>query len=103
MPFYHFVELLEAQSDSAVGPDGLPYSVWWKGGRLMHETLCELYEALLSGTPLPHQFSVALSVFLPKGTEREGQCVIARQPAITRPIALSSTDRQHNYQQHGWL
>ncbi|CAK0891134.1 unnamed protein product, partial [Prorocentrum cordatum] len=70
--------------------------------RIFHEALYELYEALLAGAKLPDQFNLALSVFLPKGTEREDQYVITRQPSVTRPIALSNTDNKILSKMIGW-
>eukprot|EP00959_Pyramimonas_sp_CCMP1952_P466485 9490026-Pyramimonas_sp.AAC.1 len=48
MPYHEYIHLLEKLKDSAMGPDGLPYSVWFCGGRIFHEALYELYEALLA-------------------------------------------------------
>ena len=57
LPFDRFVELIKSLVDSGVGPDGIPYSAWIKGGETAQRALYNLYTSLLQGGDLCDDFN----------------------------------------------
>eukprot|EP00959_Pyramimonas_sp_CCMP1952_P081791 1708492-Pyramimonas_sp.AAC.1 len=65
--FEGFKRCLHSKRDAAVGPYGIPYSAWKKGGSVVADALYALYVHLLHGGQLHPAFNRSRSVFLPRG------------------------------------
>ena len=86
-----FGELVARPRDGAPGPDGLPYAAWRLAGVGLVDVLFNAYVAFLDGQPLPEGFNNCLLVFIPKGDDIHDKNIVARTPALTRPISLSDS------------
>jgi exonuclease III len=90
LPREDFIAIAERCSDSAPGPDGIPYSAWVRADPRFIDCVHKAYDELLDGADLPEDFNNANMVFLPKG-ELDGDAFgIARLPESTRPLSLSN-------------
>jgi endonuclease/exonuclease/phosphatase family metal-dependent hydrolase len=85
-----FIEIAERCSDSAPGPDGIPYSAWVRADPRFIDCVHRAYDELLDGARLPDDFNDAHMVFLPKGEQDGDEHGIARLPESTRPLSLSN-------------
>ena len=85
-----FIEVAERCSDSAPGPDGIPYSAWVRSDPRFIDCVHRAYDEILDGACLPDDFNDAHMVFLPKGEQDGDQHGIARLPESTRPLSLSN-------------
>jgi endonuclease/exonuclease/phosphatase family metal-dependent hydrolase len=85
-----FIAIAERCSDSAPGPDGIPYSAWVRADPRFIDFVHRAYDELLDGATLPDDFNAAHMVFLPKGEFDGDAHGIARLPESTRPLTLSN-------------
>eukprot|EP00959_Pyramimonas_sp_CCMP1952_P240441 5024835-Pyramimonas_sp.AAC.1 len=99
MPLRHLplpgIEELQAAaklaSDSAPGPDGLPFRAWVRSDGSI-EILHALLHSVAHGGPIPHDLNCALTAMLPKGNEPMGNYECPRSPDCLRPLAMKSSD-----------
>jgi hypothetical protein len=91
LSFVEFDGVLKYMSDSAPGPDGIPYSAWAKSSKSVRSWLHEAYTRWIEGAVLPEGFNHSFMVFLAKGEEDGDAVGISRTPACTRPLTLSNT------------
>jgi hypothetical protein len=83
MPFDDFIKLLMSMSDSAPGPDGIPYSAFQNAPVDIHNFLYACYEDVLHNKPIPLNFNDSFLVFLPKGEVDADSFHTARTPDTT--------------------
>ena len=89
-----FLEVGRKAPRSAPGPDGLSYDFWQAAGLEGATTLkLVMWEAMNQGTT-PENFCDAWGCYLPKGEADEGDKLVARSAAETRPLALKNTDNK---------
>ena len=89
-----FYIMLVTCVDSAVGPDGIPYSAWKKPPRSCRATLYKLLQTLLLTDLEP---SVSLNAvwlaLLGKGEDPlDTEYAMSRKASNTRPLSISNTD-----------
>ena len=87
-------DFLELVSDSAPGPDGIPYSAWKAAGETGVETLYQICLSLQSGRPPPIRFNFSLVLFLTKGESELDSIEVIRKAQDTRPISLKNSDNK---------
>jgi endonuclease/exonuclease/phosphatase family metal-dependent hydrolase len=90
LPRNEFIAIAERCTDSAPGPDGIPYSAWVQADPRFIDCVHRAYDELLDGAMLPDDFNDAHMVFLPKGEYDGDVHGIARTPEATRPLTLSN-------------
>jgi hypothetical protein len=78
--------------NTSPGIDGIPYRAWLYAGRsawrLLHQVACWL----CSGFQMMHDFNDTLMIFAPKGSERDDDAGVVREPMTTRPLGIKNTD-----------
>ena len=92
LSFDEFVALAYSRRDSGCGPDGIPYSAWTCGLKMILRPLYEIYLALLHGTPPPVSMSRGFLLCILKAEMEGDDAVVARAPDETRPLTLSDSD-----------
>jgi endonuclease/exonuclease/phosphatase family metal-dependent hydrolase len=90
LPREEFIAIAQRCTDSAPGPDGIPYSAWVQADPRFIDCVHRAYDELLDGAMLPDDFNDAHMVFLPKGEYDGDVHGIARTPEATRPLTLSN-------------
>ncbi|CAK0838651.1 unnamed protein product [Prorocentrum cordatum] len=83
--------VLARVSDSAPGPDRLPYSAWQANDKFV-ECLFGMMLHIFAGHPVPPGLNYGDLVMLPKGDEFEDRVEILRHPHAVRPLLLKNTD-----------
>ena len=80
--------------DSAVGPDGIPYSAWKHSPDICKDSLYSLLEALLYTSLEPStSFNWAWLTLLGKGEDPlDTEFTMTRKTKDTRPLSISNTD-----------
>lgn len=96
-----FELIVKKCSDSAPGPDGIPYSAWRAALPWAVDALSGMSAHLASGGRGPTEWNWSCLVFPPKGERREDSEGIARQAVDTRPLSLKNSDNKLVC--HGWL
>eukprot|EP00959_Pyramimonas_sp_CCMP1952_P246088 5143552-Pyramimonas_sp.AAC.1 len=95
LDFDDFCQHAQYARDSCPGPDGIPYSAWFRGGTCTMEPLFEMYQALLAHGRLPDAFNHGTAVFLPKGdAPSDAVDAVFRPPEQTRPITLGNSENK---------
>ena len=93
VPLAEFEKLIERCTDSATGPDGLPYSAWANSPARLRTALHNLYVSLVSSDLEPGaDFNYAWLLLLQKGDDPQDARVVARTAEDTRPLSASNTD-----------
>ena len=87
-----FDELVALKKDSAPGPDGIPYGVFWCAGGLGAHFLFNTYKYLVEGGAVPEQFAISRTVFIPKFSDIDDNGRIIRSPEALRPFTLCNCD-----------
>ena len=89
-----FDDLLKNLVDSAVGPDGIPYSAWKHSPDICKDSLYSLLEALLYTSLEPStSFNWAWLTLLGKGEDPlDTESTMTRKAKDTRPLSISNTD-----------
>jgi len=91
---FDIIEFLSQVSDSAPGPDGIPYSAWKAAGKVGVETLYQICLSLQSGASPPVFFNASLILFLTKGESELDSVEVIRSCMDTRPISLKNADNK---------
>ena len=89
-----FEKFLDSLTDSAVGPDGIPYSAWKNAPKVCKDALYSLIESLLFTSLEPGTaFNWAWLTLLGKGEDAlDTEFSMTRKAKNTRPLSLSNTD-----------
>ena len=93
VPQEEFESLLRKLSDSACGPDGIPFSAWARSPPIVRHLLYLAYASWLGSHPLMPNANLAFLALLPKGDHTDDQLHgVHRKASETRPLSLSNTD-----------
>jgi len=92
LSFEQFSEMIQSTSNSAPGPDGIPFAVWRCCPELFREALYTMYVELLDGRQLPDEFNYSFLALTAKGNQPNDAELVARAAIDTRPLSLSNTD-----------
>ena len=85
-------ELMATKKDSAPGPNGIPYSLNRCAGGLGCQFLFNAYKHVIEGGPVPAQCAASRTVFIPKSSDVDNNCLIVRSPDALRPLTLCNCD-----------
>ena len=83
---------LPQKKESALGPDGIPYSVHRCAGGLGSQFLFNAYKYLLEEGTIPEHFAESRTVFIPKTSDIDDNGRIIRSPDALRPLTLCNCD-----------
>ena len=88
---HEFDEMIATKTESAPGPDGIPYSIYWCAGGLGSQFLFIACKRVIEGGAVSMEFAPSRTVFLP-----DDNGLIARPPDALRPLTLRNCDCKIN-------
>ena len=88
-----FDEILATKKrESAPGPDGIPYRIYWCAGGLGSCLLFDASRFVVEGGSIPTHFVASRTVFIPKSSTVHDNGRIVRSPDVLRPLTLCTCD-----------
>ena len=85
---------LRRTTDSAPGPDGIPYSLWKWAPKEAHAHLQSVTNRLMDDLYVADDFNDCVGFFPPKGDLPEDDIACKRKASETRPLAAKNTDNK---------
>ena len=92
LPFEAFLKIVRSSSDSACGPDGVPYAAWRNASDMIVYALYQLYCVLFTESEPAEDFNHSWLILLAKGDHHDDEQIVARAADDTRPVSLSNSD-----------
>ena len=86
-----FDEMLATKRESALGPDGIPYSLYTCAEGLGSQLLFNAYRSIVEGGSVPLRFA-GRTVFIPKSSAVDDNRLIIRSPDVLRSLTACNCD-----------
>ena len=91
-----FDEMLATKRESALGPDGIPYSNYRCAGGLGSQLLFNAYSSIVEGGSVPLLFA-GRTVFIPKSSAVDDNGLSIRSPDVLRSLTSCNCDCGHYF------